>query len=294
MVNAVKTIIGVFMFALLLLTAQGCKPGVPSQYIQPNEMEDILYDYHLAGAMARNSMADGKNEYAYRLAALKKHGVDQAEFDSSMVYYMQNTNMLHEIYQRLSKRLESEEMALGGAAANYDRLSSKGDTANVWNGDRSVVLTSQIPYNMYSFAIKADTSFHKGDRYLLEFDVQFIFQEGVRDAVAVMAMTLANDSVVAQTIHISSPSHFTLQLNDDERQGIKRINGYFLLNNEKAFGGMQTTLRLLPIYNIRLIKMRANAPEQPSNQPEPSKIDSAVTIDDPKQWTNENAMPQTR
>ena len=294
MVNVVKTIVGVFMFALLLLTAQGCKPGVPSQYIQPGEMEDILYDYHLAGAMARNSMGDGKDEYAYRLAALKKHGVDQAQFDSSMVYYMQNTNMLHDIYQRLSKRLESEEMALGGAAANYDRLSSKGDTANVWNGDRSVVLTSQIPYNMYSFAIKADTSFHKGDRYLLEFDVQFIFQEGVRDAVAVMAMTLSNDSVVAQTIHISSPSHFTLQLNDDERQGIKRINGYFLLNNEKAFGGMQTTLRLLPIYNIRLIKMRANAPEQPSNQPEPNKIDSAVTIDDPKQWTNENAMPPTR
>ena len=287
MVNAVKTIIGVIMFALLLLTAQGCKPGVPSQYIQPNEMEDILYDYHLAGAMARNSMADGKNEYAYRLAALKKHGVDQAEFDSSMVYYMQNTNMLHDIYQRLSKRLESEEMALGGAAANYDRLSSKGDTANVWNGDRSVVLTSQIPYNMYSFAIKADTSFHKGDRYLLEFDVQFIFQEGVRDAVAVLAMTLANDSV-------SSPSHFTLQLNDSERQGIKRINGYFLLNNEKAFGGMQTTLRLLPIYNIRLIKMRANAPEQPSNQPEPNRMDSAVTIDDPKQWMNESSTLPTR
>ena len=239
-------------------------------------------------------MGDGKDEYAYRLAALKKHGVDQAKFDSSMVYYMQNTNMLHDIYQRLSKRLESEEMALGGAAANYDRLSSKGDTANVWNGDRSVVLTSQIPYNMYSFAIKADTSFHKGDRYLLEFDVQFIFQEGVRDAVAVLAMTLANDSVVAQTIHISSPSHFTLQLNDSERQGIKRINGYFLLNNEKAFGGMQTTLRLLPIYNIRLIKMRANAPEQPSNQPEPNKIDSAVTIDDPKQWMNESSTLPTR
>ena len=294
MVNVVKTIVGVFMFALLLLTAQGCKPGVPSQYIQPGEMEDILYDYHLAGAIARNSMCDGKDAYDYRLAALKKHCVDQAKFDSSMVYYMQNTNMLHDIYQRLSKRLESEEMALGGAAANYDRLSSKGDTANVWNGDRSVVLTSQIPYNMYSFAIKADTSFHKGDRYLLEFDVQFIFQEGVRDAVAVMAMTLANDSVVAQTIHISSPSHFTLQLNDDERQGIKRINGYFLLNNEKAFGGMKTTLRLLPIYNIRLIKMRATAPEQPSNQPEPNKIDSAVTIDDPKQWTNENAMRPTR
>ena len=80
------------MFILLMVTTIGCKPGVPSKYIQPNEMEEILYDYHLAGAMARNNMGDGKTEYAYRLAALKKHGVDQAKFDSSMVYYMQNTN----------------------------------------------------------------------------------------------------------------------------------------------------------------------------------------------------------
>lgn len=289
-----KTIVGIFMFFLLLLTTIGCKPGVPSKYIQPNEMEEILYDYHLAGAMARNNMGDGKTEYAYRLATLKKHGVDQAKFDSSMVYYMQNTNMLHGIYQRLSKRLEAEELALGGTAANYDRLASKGDTTNVWNGDRSVVLTSQVPYNIYSFSVKPDTSFHKGDRFLLEFDTQFIFQEGNRDAVAVLAMTLANDSVVAQTIHISAPSHFTLQLNDDERLGIKRITGYFLLNNEKPFGGMQTTLRLLPIYNIRLIKMRTTTSKQPKELPDPNKIDSAVTIDNREQWTSENDMPQTR
>ena len=107
-------------------------------------------------------------------------------------------------------------------------------------------------------------------------------------------MTLANDSVVAQTIHISAPSHFTLQLNDDERLGIKRITGYFLLNNEKPFGGMQTTLRLLPIYNIRLIKMRTTTSKQPKELSEPNKIDSAVTIDNREQWTSENDMPQTR
>ena len=53
------------MFILLMVTTIGCKPGVPSKYIQPNEMEEILYDYHLAGAMARNNMGDGKTEYAY-------------------------------------------------------------------------------------------------------------------------------------------------------------------------------------------------------------------------------------
>ena len=41
------------LFVLLLLAA--CHPGVPKQYIQPDEMEDLLYDYHLSQAMARNT-----------------------------------------------------------------------------------------------------------------------------------------------------------------------------------------------------------------------------------------------
>lgn len=289
-----KSFFGVCITILFSLMAFGCKPGVPSKYIQPDEMEDILYDYHLAGAMARNSMGDSKTEYAYRLAALKKHGVSQAHFDSSMVYYMQNTNTLREIYQRLSQRLENEELALGGTSTPYDQFSLKGDTANVWNGDRSFVLTSQIPYNMYSFEVKADTAFHKGDRFLLEFDTQFIYQEGVRDAVVVLALTLSNDSVVAQTTHVSLPSHFNLQVADYDRLGIKRTSGYFLLNNENAFGGMQTALRLLPVYNVRLIKMHVKAPEQPKVPTEPTKTDTAATLNDNEQWKDAPTLPPTR
>ena len=38
---------------LLLITA--CKPGVPKDVIQPDDMEDILYDFHLAqGVGARD------------------------------------------------------------------------------------------------------------------------------------------------------------------------------------------------------------------------------------------------
>ena len=37
---------------LLLLFALvfSCKPQVPDEYIQPDEFEDILYDFHLAMA----------------------------------------------------------------------------------------------------------------------------------------------------------------------------------------------------------------------------------------------------
>lgn len=52
--------------ALLLMVA--CKPQVPSDYLQPGEMEDILYDYHLAQAMAQRNEGGSEAErmVAYR------------------------------------------------------------------------------------------------------------------------------------------------------------------------------------------------------------------------------------
>ena len=79
---------------------------------------------------------------------------------------------------------------------------------------------------------------------MLDFDTQFIFQDGLRDALVVLALTLGNDSVVSQTLHVSTSSHYTLQVADTDRMGIKAVRGYFLLNNESTFGGSIPTLRL--------------------------------------------------
>ena len=43
------------VFAGLGLAMAACRPGTPSEYIQPDDMEDILVDYHLARAMAQNT-----------------------------------------------------------------------------------------------------------------------------------------------------------------------------------------------------------------------------------------------
>ena len=245
------------LLSLVLSVIVGCKPDVPSKYLQPDELENILYDYHVADAMAAGvSVADGEQAYAYRLAVLKKYGVTQAEFDSSMIFYTRNTALLRGVYEKISSRLEADEMALGGSGGGqYANLSATGDTAEIWTDDRSMVLTNKIPYNLYSYELRADTAFHKGDRFVLDFDTQFLFQDGIRDAVVVLAITLGNDSVVSQTQHVSSSMHYSMQVADTELLGIKAVRGYFLLNNETAFGGSLTTLRLLPIYNIHLIRM---------------------------------------
>ena len=45
------------------------------------------------------------------------------------------------------------------------------------------MLVPSVPYNRFDFEVKADTSFRKGDTYLLSFDTNFIYQSGSKDAV---------------------------------------------------------------------------------------------------------------
>lgn len=261
-------------FAFLMLVLFGCKPQVPGEYIQPGDMEDILFDYHLAQGMAQQ--ADGSDgmslpmrQLAYREAALRKHGVTEAEFDSSMVYYQRHTERLKGIYDNLAKRLTTEAQSLGASvddANSLGGLTAMGDTANVWKGEQSLVLSPDAPFNHYSFEIKADSSFHKGDRFILNFKSQFIYQDGMRDGVAYVAVVFDNDSVAANVVRITSDGKQTTMIENDKRLGIKCIKGYFVLAKNME-SPSATTLRLMIITQINLIRVHQAEPSTPDTQP---------------------------
>lgn len=242
---------------VILALISSCQPSVPAPYIQPDDMEDILYDYHIANGMASTGADRKGEELTYQTAVLKKHGVTKSEFDSSMVYYMRNTGRLHQIYENLSRRLEDEARSLGASAndmARYGGITSEGDTASVWKGEKFMVLTTQAPFNYSPFVIKCDTTYHPGDQLNLDFDAQFIFQSGMRDGVLVLAMTLANDSVFTRNVRITGDSHYTLQITDEKFKGIKGIKGYFLLSTGFT-NRNSSTMRMMFVENIKLVRM---------------------------------------
>lgn len=240
-----------------------CTPSVPNRYIQPDKMEDILYDYHIADAMYQSNSGDATTMIVYKTAVLKKNGVSEAEFDSSMVYYTRHTRLLQKIYESLSTRLSKEALALGASASEinqYSLNSANGDTTNVWTGERSIVFSPYRPFNLSSFTLKTDTTYKAGDNLWLNFDTQFIYQDGSREAIAMLSVKFNNDSVSSQHVYVSTPNHYTLQLSDDKHVGIKEIKGYFILNKGNSADAYSTTFKLMIISNISLI--RIHAPKQ--------------------------------
>lgn len=245
----------------LLFCVSSCKPSLPSGVLSKGKMTDILYDYHLALAMAHmDDNGDKGQSLAYREAVLRKHDVTSAEFDSSMVYYMRHTELLEDVYKDLTDRYSNEITAMGGSAkegGEFANLSATGDTANVWNLAASMVFMPVKPFNSTSFDIKVDSTFHKGDRLMLDFDAQFIYQDGMRNGVAMLAVQFGNDSIAQRTIMIQSTQHYSVELSDADSLGIKSVKGYFMLMNGDDGTGVssQTTLKLMFLEHIKLIRM---------------------------------------
>ena len=129
-----------------------------------------------------------------------------------------------------------------------------------------MVLSTYKPYNYYSFEVPVDTSFHKGDKLMLNFQAQFLFQEGMRDGVAMLAVTFKNDSVAYSNSRMSNSQSYSIQVEDRDSLGIKSVKGYFLLN-VGDFGGAAsyTTMKLMFVHHIKLVKLRMK-PQPVGNQ----------------------------
>lgn len=294
---------------LMLLGVSSCKPSLPDNVLSKGQMVDILYDYHVALSMART--ADGGDQgqsLAYREAVLKKHDVSSADFDSSMVYYMRHTELLEDVYKDLGDRLSQEITALGGNGENgqFANLSATGDTANIWNQHTAMVFSTMKPFNYDSFEIQADSSFHKGDRLMIDFDAQFIYQDGMRDGIVMLAVQFKNDSIAQSIIHVQNSQHYSTEIADNDSLGIKSVKGYFLLSNGDFGSGMssQTTLKLMFLEHIKLIRMHAqkpvaapasesSAPTSPSSSPDSMRKDSAKESSKPlpKPMTSMKPLP---
>ena len=86
----------------------GCRPrGVLSN----REMRNVLYDLHRAdGAIqvAGYNYSHDQEVAGYYKNVLDKHGITQAQFDSSLVWYTDNPQIFNKIYPKVIERLEAD------------------------------------------------------------------------------------------------------------------------------------------------------------------------------------------
>lgn len=214
---------------LTLMT--GCGKEIPDDIIQPEQMEKVLYDYHLSIGMGQSSKNTERE--AYKNYVFQKHKVTQAEFDSSMVWYTRESKELMSIYENLNRRFKREHDHLERLLSSRDesnlQTSVSGDTVDIWRkGD--IHWLSEAPLNKHLiFEIKADTTFHERDAFLWNMNYHFLSGGKV---VMGMNVVYENDSVIGETklIDVSGPQ--SIYLHTDSAFKVKMLNGFIYVQED--------------------------------------------------------------
>lgn len=250
------------VFAPLLLILASCIPTTPSQYIQPDDMEDILVDYHLVRALAHNSDVSYDSIPFFQAKCLqsvfRKHGITQEQFDSSMVYYYTRADRFQAIYKRVAERLEERALILGateGEIGKYASLNATGDTANIWADRTRMAMMPTPPYNRWDFRLDVDSTYQRGDSFLLQFMSDYVYQDGSKNGVVYLACTYEDDNgrdtTISRNLHFLSSGITQLNIPAYDDGDLKELRGFFYLGdgNDRT-----TTVRLLFLSNVQFIR----------------------------------------
>ncbi len=280
----------IYLFVLLLAAA--CTPTVPSQYIQPGEMEDILYDYHVAQAMSK-TISSGDYEYNKHLyidAVLKKYGVSEADFDSSLVYYYTRADRLRDIYAHVSERLNEEAKYLGasvGDISRYSLYSATGDTANIWSDASDALLIPRPTQNRFDFTVKVDTTFYLGDSFMFQFMSEYLYQSGSKDAVVCIVTKYEGDSILQTTSHVSVSGLTQMRVPANREKKLKEMRGFIYLNDG---GDISETRKMMYISQLQLIRFHSKEKLKPN---ETARKDSVQTDSLQRVSNPGGALPDT-
>ena len=83
----------------------------PDGVLSKRKMQAVLYDLHKAEGLMQTVGYNYGHEYesaVYYQSALAKHGVTQAQFDSSLVWYTDHPLLFNRVYPKVLERLKAE------------------------------------------------------------------------------------------------------------------------------------------------------------------------------------------
>ena len=272
----------VLLIIILVVCTLSCDNS-SDKVVSKSKMEQVLYDYHLAQALIATLPEEERYKAEmYIESVYEKNGITHEEFDSSMVYYNRHADELKDIYNNLHDRFTviNEKLQLQTGNNEMMTFSENGDTTNIWGGKKLIVLHNKEILNKDIFTIKADTSFHKGDRFILKANTRLVNSERrSRNYRLTMCLTVnySDGKAISEYQHIMSSSAKQITLNTDRTKEIEQVNGFFY------YEGLYDERNFIIIDNIELIKIHTdNKIVIPSTSEKTDSITSAISIQETK------------
>lgn len=231
-----------------------CQVKRPDTVLSDGQMEEVLYDYHMAKAMADElPYNESYKKVLYLESVFRKHGITEAEFDSSMAWFARYPDVLTRIYEQVNARLKKERGDINHLVAvrnNKPDESRPGDSVDIWSWRRIYRLTGMPLDNKVVFSFPVDTNFR--DRDTLRWTARFQFSRRIPawQAPVISMQILYKDDTLTTVNRVERSGVQTLSLYADTLGAMKEVRGFIYLPK-------QDSLSCLLIDRIQLMRYHA-------------------------------------
>ena len=266
-------------FFLLLSACDGRPRGVLDQ----KDMTKILIDMHKTEAILSErglSYSRYSSKAPYYNFVLKKYGITQAQFDSSLVWYTKNPKKFGRIYDDVTAQLTKFQKEIkGGKYHAVDTLELAKIKVNIWMQRTKYILTKDSARTHLDFDFP-NQGFMYGDTYILKFLLRIAPEDSSVRQRVILRINYANgkvDSVYKTAYHDSLLRRYTFRFPAIHKLKIKSISGQ-LLGSSAYKGKLHATVDSIalfrqfnPVLQDSLRKMVQKAdPKEYSLEPTPN------------------------
>lgn len=239
-------------FVVYLSACSGRPDGVLSQ----QAMEDAMFDVFLAQAMIQGGRSSEQDSLIS--GVLAKHGITQADFDSSLVWYASQGEDYYKIGERVHTRLQEfknnivptqQELATKKQRAVYD-----GFTLPI-----SVLLGGGTEEQVFAFGIDS-INIRKVDVANFKFTFRALGVQPQMKATASVCFACA-DTAFVRRIDVPHSGVFSIAKPSIDRE-VKNISGYVRLENAKP------NMPSVFLYDLRYSDAKKQSPSNQTSQAE--------------------------
>lgn len=206
------------LLALLVGSAVISCSRRPSMVLGQEDMAQLMADLHEAeGVVDQNYSAyrTDSSKRQLRQAVYVKHGVTQAQVDSSLAWYGYNIERYSKVYDRvleiLNKRLKSVKSHGSDDSKPEMNFAVEGDSAVVWSTYAPLLFSPRMERQLVSTMLQRDQYWRHGDRYVLRYKTVGT----LTPVLSRLTVTYANDSTATRLSQGSRETWHTLTLDTD-------------------------------------------------------------------------------
>jgi tRNA U38,U39,U40 pseudouridine synthase TruA len=234
----------------------------PFSVLDAEQMENILYDIHLADATMSVKHVSAYTEirrshYDY---IFEKHHITREKFEKSIAWYAHNPKKLEQIYDKVKERFNKLQVDVDNYLYHpenkmLDEIKSL-DTVNLYTFEKEYFFKNQPPKDSLFFEIKNREYFALKDKFIWKFllkieplDTNAKTLEHTKNYLTV-TYTNGKEKTVRGIINNDNKLHrYTFQLPENDSLMPVSIRGHFFDGNDMIRSLTIDSAQLIRIYN---------------------------------------------